>query len=464
MNQILTFIKKIIPQPLFRKMQPVYHLVLNWLAAVWYGFPSNKLVVVGVTGTTGKTTTVFLMAELLRSVGWKVGYTSTAMFSDGRRDWLNDKKMTMVGRFFTQKMLRRMVKNGCQIAIVETTSEGVAQNRHRFINYDLALFTGLYPEHLESHGGFENYKQAKLRLFKHLERCPRKNLPLAIANLKNVKKTIIVNLDDEHVEEFLDFKVEKKIGFADKDKQGKVIENKLKTDQNLEVVWYKFLGANRQGVRFLFADTEVQLKILGKFNALNATAAGCVGRALGLNNQEIKKGLERVKNLPGRLERIEEGQNFTVIVDYAFEPVAVSRLYETVEILQPKKIIHILGSAGGGRDRWRRPKLGQIAGQRADYVVITNEDPYDEDPAEIMAAVASGAKKAGKEKEKNLFLIADRRQAIEKAISLAKEGDLVLITGKGSEQAIALANGRLLPWDDREVTREVLKKTKLGVR
>jgi UDP-N-acetylmuramoyl-L-alanyl-D-glutamate--2,6-diaminopimelate ligase len=137
MNKILVLIKKIIPQPLFRKIQPGYHLAMNWLAGVWYGFPSEKLMVVGITGTTGKTTTVFMTAELLRSAGLKVGYTSTAMFSDGEKDWLNDKKMTMLGRFFTQRMLRQMVKNGCRVAIVETTSEGIVQNRHRFINYDI---------------------------------------------------------------------------------------------------------------------------------------------------------------------------------------------------------------------------------------------------------------------------------------------------------------------------------------
>jgi UDP-N-acetylmuramoyl-L-alanyl-D-glutamate--2,6-diaminopimelate ligase len=458
MNKILVLIKKIIPQPLFRKIQPSYHLVLNWLAGVWYGFPSEKLTVVGITGTTGKTTTVFMTAELLRSAGLKVGYTSTAMFSDGEKDWLNDKKMTMLGRFFTQRMLRQMVKNGCQVAIVETTSEGIVQNRHRFINYDIVEFTGLYPEHIDSHGSFENYKNAKLKLFEHLSQ------KLKDKKLKDkIKKTIVVNLDDEYAKEFLDFTVERKIGFFSgkplEKKNGMQEENKSQ-NPNLELVEYRFLEMNKTGTKFVFAETEIQLKILGEFNALNATAAGCIGRALGIDDKEIKKGLEKIDNLPGRLERIEEGQNFTVVVDYAFEPVAVTKLYETVKVFQANRIIHILGSTGGGRDVDRREKLGRIAGEKADIVIVTNEDPYDDNPMEIIKAVAKGAEKVGKIKNENLFLIEDRQKAIKEAVSLARENDLILLTGKGSEQAIAVKNGELLPWDDREVVREELRRLK----
>ncbi len=485
MNQILNLIKKIIPKALFRKIQPGYHLAMNWLAGVWYGFPSEKLIVVGITGTTGKTTTVFMLAKLLQNVGLKVGYTSTAMFSDGEKEWLNDKKMTMLGRFFTQKMLRRMVKNKCQVAIVETTSEGIVQNRHRFINYDIVEFTGLYPEHIDSHGSFENYKKAKLKLVEHLENCSQKSIKSKVES----RKTVIVNLDDEYAGEFLEGGdgVERKIGFAkskvnptslshfanamrDKELRGtrsqksKVYPVKTLTGSKVEKVEYEFLEMNRVGTKFRFEDEEVQLKILGEFNALNATAAGCVGRALSLSNENIKKGLESVKSLPGRLERINEGQNFTAMVDYAFEPVAVEKLYETVKVLKSNKIIHVLGSTGGGRDVDRREKLGRLAGERADYVIVTNEDPYDDDPMEIIKMVAEGAEKVGKVKDKNLFLIEDRKKAIQKAISLAGENDLVLITGKGSEQAIAGPNSKLIPWDDRKVTREVIQNLKLKMK
>jgi UDP-N-acetylmuramoyl-L-alanyl-D-glutamate--2,6-diaminopimelate ligase len=447
MNKILICIKKIIPKKLFKKLQPVYHYVVNFLAALFYGFPSNKMTVIGVTGTTGKTTVVYMTAKLLQNAGYKVGYTSTAMFGDGKKEWLNDKKMTMLGRFFTQKMLRHMVQNGCSVAIVETTSEGVVQYRHKFINYDVMLFTGLYPEHIDSHGSFENYKKAKLQLFEHVGKCDKKKL----VGVKDYK-TIIVNIDDKHAGDFLNCDVERKICFTQNDNVDK--------NSMCEFVVYKYESANKTGIKFVFENTQIQLKILGKFNAMNATAAGCVAKTLNISNKDIKKGLESIEQLPGRIERIEEGQDFTVIVDYAFEPVAVSKLYETISVLKPKKIIHVLGSTGGGRDVSRRSKLGKLAAKNASFIIITNEDPYDDDPMQIIEDVAQGAKDAGAKKDENLFLIKDRKKAIQKALSLANTEDVVLITGKGSEQAIATKDGMLIPWDDRKVVRELLKKGK----
>ncbi len=443
MNKILIFIKKIIPQKLFDVLQPMYHYVLNFVAALVYGFPSNKMTVVGITGTTGKTTVVFMTAELLKYAGYRVGYTSTAMFSDGKKEWLNDKKMTMLGRFFTQRMLRKMVKNGCDIAIVETTSEGMVQYRHRFINYDIAVFTGIYPEHIDSHGSFENYKKAKEKLFDHVDKCKHKKI-----NNLEVEKGIIINMDDDYASDFMKYPADYKIGFTQD-------EDKTLADNECEKIIYKNLGVNKNGVKFLFDTKNIQLQVLGDFNALNATSAGCIGKALGVDNHSIKIGLEKMTQLPGRLERIDEGQDFTVIVDYAFEPVAVTKLYETIKVLSPNKIIHVLGSTGGGRDISRRGTLGKIAGQKADYVIVTNEDPYDDDPMKIINDVADGSKE--KVKNENLFLIEDRRQAIKKAMSLAHSGDVVLITGKGSEQAIAGKDGMLFPWDDRTVVREILQ-------
>ncbi len=444
MNSLLFYIKKLIPRTLFKRLQPIYHYVINFFAALFFGFPSEKLIVVGVTGTTGKTTVTYMATHVLRYAGLRVGYTSTAMFSDGERDWLNDKKMTMVGRFFTQKMLFKMVRNGCDVAIVETTSEGAVQFRHRFINYDMMLFTGIYPEHIESHGNFDNYKKAKQSLFAHVGTCKNKNF-----FDKKSYKTIIVNLDDPYAKDFICYDAHRKIGFSNKD---------FYDDPFVELVQYQYQKTTKAGVQFRFDNENVFLKILGDFNATNATAAGCICRALGVNNTSIKRGLEHVLQLPGRIERINEGQDFTVIVDYAFEPVAVTKLYETVRVLEPKKIIHVLGSTGGGRDIARREKLGMIAGENAQHVIVTNEDPYDDDPVEIVQAVAQGAINAGKKENKDLFLIIDRRAAIKKAISLAKKDDVVIITGKGSEQAIAGKNGILLPWDDRKVVSDLLKK------
>ena len=482
MDKLLIKIKKLIPTKLFKALQPAYHFLLGWIAALWYGNPSEKIIVIGVTGTTGKTTCVYLIAKALEADGIKVGYTSTAMFNDGEREWLNDKKMTMVGRFFSQRMLKQMVNNGCQYAIIETTSEGVVQYRHRFINYDILVFTGLYAEHIESHGSFENYKLAKGKLFEHLKRGKTKyadDLKLVnkvSSNMKKidnnrVKKTIIYNADDEHAGYFSSFWSEQKIGFWLKN-----IEKPLQpAGENLKLIIYGDINMDQTGTSFnLYTEeimegnankikTKINLQLLGDFNATNAMTAICVGLSQDLSLTEIKRGIEQVTGIPGRLERIDEGQDFTVIVDYAFEPKALIKLYDTVKHLPHNKIIHILGSAGGGRDVARRPKLGQIAGENADVVIITDEDPYDEDPEIIIDQVSLGVEKTGKKIDENLFKILNRREAIKKALIMAKTRDIILLTGKGSEQAICVANGEKITWDDRAVVRGLLNEDILMV-
>ena len=468
MEKILHIIKRLIPIKLFNRLAPAYHFLFAFLAAVIYGRPSEKLIVIGVTGTTGKTTSTYLIAKMLSGCGFKVGYTSTAMFSDGRIEWLNDKKMSMPGRLFTQVTLARMVRNGCQYAIVETTSEGIRQFRHRFINYDSLIFTGLYPEHIESHGNFENYRQAKGKLFAHLKNCKTKYVneqkrvvktehTFKKLELARVKKTIIADLDDEHAGFFLDFWAEEKFAYTRKNKAG---------GKEINLVNYGDVLVEASGTKFKILETEINLKLTGDFNATNAMNAVCLGLAQGLPLEKIKIALEGIAGVPGRLEKIDistsqntgGGQNFTVIVDYAFEPKAIEKLYETVELIPHERIIHLLGSAGGGRDASRRPILGRIAGERADYVIVTNEDPYDENPEIIIDQVLIGAEKAGKTINDDLWRFSDRREAIKKALEIARAGDLVLITGKGSEQAICLANGEKLPWDDRQVVKEELTR------
>jgi len=198
--------------------------------------------------------------------------------------------------------------------------------------------------------------------------------------------------------------------------------------------------------------------MLGRFNVGNIVAALSVGLGRGIKIDKLKSGIEKVSGVPGRLERIDEGQPFTVIVDYAFEPHAVEKLYETIDEMEHGKIIHVLGSAGGGRDVSRRERLGQLAGKRADSVIVTDEDPYNENPAAIIEAVAIGAEQAGKKRNVDLFTDLERREAIRRAFALAQAGDVVLITGKGSEQAICRVNGRKEKWDDRVVCREELAR------
>lgn len=439
-------LKRFIPRPLLR----AYHWLLALLAAAWYAWPSKRLIVIGVTGTNGKTTVVNLIARLLEEAGEKVGLTSTVNFRIDGEDVLNDLKMTMPGRFFLQKMLHRMVEAGCRYAVIETSSQGLDQYRHLGIEYDVAVFTNLTPEHLEAHGGFENYKNAKLKLFRHLARHKRKTFPLR----GDVKTVAVVNLESAYAWDFLDVPADKKYGF--------LAEGSEKPAGNvtwpMAVVKGLKVDLKPESSSFVVRDVRFDLKMPGRYNVLNALAAIAVGLSQGLPLEVMARGLAKVANVPGRFEKIEEGQDFTVIVDYAPEPESLRQAYAAVLRLPHTRIIHVLGSAGGGRDVARRPILGKLAGEKADVVIITNEDPYDDDPRLIIEQVAAGAIEAGKKEGRTLFKIDDRREAIAKAIASAAAGDVILLTGKGAEQAIVGRGGKLHPWDERKVARELLRK------
>lgn len=436
-------LKQFIPAPILN----LYHFVLAISAAIYYGFPAKKMIVIGVTGTSGKTTAVELISKVLEGAGFKVGYTSTAKWKIADKEVLNNKKMTMLGRFQTQKLLSEMVTAGCQYAVIETSSQGIKQFRTVGIHYDLAIITNLYPEHIEAHGSFENYQAEKLKLFKKLEQAQNK-----IINGQKIKKVNVVNFDNQDCREFLQFNADEKYLFG--------IENRADLTGSIEMRAENIV-LNNTGINFTVQGAPFRLNILGAHNIYNALIAICVGVSQGFILPEIAKSLAAVTTIAGKLERIEAGQVFTVIVDYAFEPQAMTKLYQTVKqfnlVAVDKKIIHVFGATGGGRDRARRPILGSIAAENADYVIITNDDPYDEDPQKIIEDVYVGAKNFLPE-SKQVFKILDRREAIRKALNLAQHGDLILVTGKGCEQAMALANEKLMPWDDREVVREEIGK------
>jgi len=436
-------IKKFIPGFLLR----FYHKTLALAANVFYGFPSNKLIVIGVTGTNGKSTTVHLIAKMFEGAGFKVGATSTVGFKVASEECLNKKKMTMLGRFALQKLLRKMVSAGCRYAVIETSSQGVLQYRHLGVNYDVAVFTNLTPEHVEAHGGFLNYKKAKGKFFEHLMAKPRK-----IIDGKKINKVSVVNLDDEHAEYFAGFPADEKYGYQ--------ISKSKSQMPNIKIVEAENVETGPSGSQFIVNNFKFKINLLGGFNVYNSLAAISVGLSQGFDLDTIPRTFEKISGVPGRMEFIDEGQNFKVLIDYAPEPESMRQLYKTIrdsKFINPgSKIIHVLGSAGGGRDKSRRSILGKLAAENADYVIITNEDPYDEDPRQIIDEVAAGA--VGKEENVNLFKILDRGEAIAKAFGLAREGDLVVITGKGSEQAICVADNKKIPWDDREKVREILRK------
>lgn len=436
-------IRKIVPETWVNR----YHYALALVASVVYRHPSNEMVVIGVTGTNGKSTTVEFIGRILEHAGARVGWTSTASFKIGETEWPNDKKMTMLGRFATQKMLRQMVKSGCTYAIVETSSQGISQSRHIGINYDVAVLTNLTPEHIEAHGGFENYKNAKKQLFVKTKYSRRKKIQEFF-----FEKTAVVNLIDPSSQEFLSIGLDRSFGFA--------LDQKYVATQDRPMTVIPVIAEQvdyaPDTTVFHLGGLKWKLNLVGRFYLEDVLAAVSVCRALGLDWPILQDASERLLPVPGRLERIDEGQSFSVIVDYAYEPAALNAIYETIKLFAHKRIIHIVGSAGGGRDVARREILGSLSAQHDDIVIVTNEDPYDEDPIEIINQVADAARDSGKIDGIDLFRILDRQEAINYAISLAKPGDLVLITGKGCEPVMAVANGQKIPWDDRIAARTAL--------
>lgn len=428
-------IKKTVPKILVN----FYHFCLPLLGAFLYRFPSKKIVVIGVTGTNGKSTVVSLTTKILEEAGYKAASLSSIKFKIGEREWPNLLKMTMPGRLKLQRFLRQAVNAHCQYAVLEITSEGIKQHRHRFIDFDVAVLTNLTPEHIEAHGSFENYRKAKLELF------------------QVTKKTHIINLDDKNAGYFLNFFAIEKWGYS--------IEKERAAEKNkkLFVVQGSSLSASDKGITFEIQNKRFDLNLLGRFNVYNALAAVCVGLSQGIDLAICQQALEKIGGVPGRMEKVIDSP-FRVFVDYAFTPNALEQVYRTLankhesgsefsRISENPKLICVLGACGGGRDKWKRPVLGKLAGKYCDKVIVTNEDPYDEDPMEIINQVASGASEKAKK-------ILDRREAIRQSLKVAQSGDTVVITGKGCEPWICVANGKKIPWDDRQVVREEFKKLK----
>ena len=436
------------------------HFFYAWYGAVKYAHPSEKLYVVGVTGTSGKSSTIYLLRQIFEEAGYRVGSLSTVDFYVDGEQQMNDRKMTMLGRMDTQRYLRRMVDQGCDIAIIEATSEGAVQHRHRFINFDMMILTNLYPEHIESHGSFENYKKAKQSIFCHVAKSPRKKTSKLSSTLQkcfgpDVEKIIIVNGNSEHSRAMLSYGFEKRVAFGRGDSEWLVPKSQTRLEVKAEQI---SIGA--RGITFNIDDTDMSVQMYGEYNIMNILAAVAAARSLHIAPEVIKLAVSQFQGVPGRIEFIPEARafGFDVVVDYAFEPVAMEELYKAVTLLEPKRIIHVLGSTGGGRDKARRFSVGEMVGKRADICIVTNEDPYDDDPVQIIEDVAHAIASQGKVLDETLFQILDRREAVLKAVELAEPGDIILLSGKGSEQKMCVAGGKMIDWDDREVVRESLAR------
>ena len=421
------FRRHIIPESIFNFFNPAYHWTLALCSAIVYGFPSRKIKMIGITGTKGKSSTVEILNAILEEAGYKTALTNTIRFKIGGESEENLYKMSMPGRFFMQRFIRRAVNAKCDYAILEMTSQGAIAFRHKFMQLDAFVFTNISPEHIEAHGSYENYVRAKL------------DLAGALSTSRKNDRVLIANGDDKESEKFLKLDADKKISYGVQDAEPYEIE--------------------REGIEFTWNGKRVHSPLSGLFNLYNILAAATAAQSLGVSDEVIIRAVEKFEDIPGRVQKIQAGsfsseaskgtQDFTVIVDYAHTPDSLEKLYQ---VFPSSRKICVLGGTGGGRDNWKREKMGEIADRYCDEIILTDEDPYDEDPEQIVEGVAKGIA------SKRPAIIMDRREAIREALKRAKAGDAVLITGKGTDPYIMGPKGSKTPWSDAAIAKEELER------
>jgi UDP-N-acetylmuramoyl-L-alanyl-D-glutamate--2,6-diaminopimelate ligase len=442
-------VKKFIPRDMFRKIEPYGHTAEAVMWNIKNGFPGRGLKIIGVTGTNGKTSTAFLIHKMLVESGINAGLMTTVAYGVSNDIQPQVEHMTTVSVPLLHRRLKQMKAAGADWIVLEVTSHALAQGRTWGIPFDIAVLTNLTHEHLDYHGSFENYRDAKKKLF-----------TMTNKNKKGLR-TGVINGDDSSAAVFAEEMTHSLIYGIE---QGDLIAKKLKLTP----------GGSRFVAQINDEEMHIECHLPGTFNVYNSLAAVGVGHVIGLSKEQIEKGIAALKGVEGRMTTIDEGQNFEVIVDYAHTPDSFEKLFKDLKPVVKGKLIVMFGSAGR-RDEAKRAVQGRLAGDFADEVVITEEDDRDMDGLEIMDQIAAGAESAGKERDKDLFLVHDRSEAIQFAINRAETGDIVLLLGKGHEKDI-LRNGpraaelrhlqqddhnpeRVVeyPWDEIATTRQTLK-------
>ena len=409
--------------PNYNNLVIPYHKLKAMMMAHKYKFPGKRMRVIGVTGTNGKTSTCFMIWKMLNEAGHKTGLMTTVAWGVDKLEEQIEHMTTVDTETLNQRM-QRIAESGAEYLVLEITSHALAQNRIYGVPIEIAVMTNVTHEHLDYHKTFKNYRDAKRKLFK-------------------VAKYGVINEDDgswsyfaSDVDEYITYGINGGILKAEK------------------------IELAAEGVKYEVKEADEKLKIRthipGKFTVYNSLAATAVGLKLGLTKKQIEDGILALVSVEGRMNRVNEGQDFEVIVDYAHTPDAFIKVFESVVPGKKGRIISLFGGAGR-RDESTRAERGEIGAKNSDIVIITEDDSRDEDRTLIAEEFARGAEKAGKTREKDLFVVLDREEAIEKAISLAKKDDIVLVLGKGHEKTILRAEGAV-PFEDLKVVRKVLKK------
>lgn len=430
MTNARSLVKAVIPKSVFKSIEPFGHQIEAILMNVRYGFPARGLHVIGVTGTNGKTTTTFMIHRMLVEAGYDVALMSTVANGFNNDIVMQEQHMTTVSSPQLLRQIKQFKKQGAKWLVLETTSHALAQHRVWGVPYEIAVMTNVTHEHLDYHGTFANYLAAKVKLFK-------------IAN-KHGRKFGVINANDENAAEF-----------------SKAIGRKMTYGIGTGDLQASNITLGGEGSSYVATVGDVQLsiqcKIPGEFNVSNSLAAVAVGLELGIDTDAIAKGISALEGVEGRMATIDEGQPFSVIVDFAHTPDSFERLLADLRKSTKGKLVVLFGSAGR-RDESKRAIQGRIAGKYADEVVVTEEDDRDIDGNEIMNQIASGAEESGKVRDDNLFLILDRPTAIDFAMTrVSTENDTVVLLGKGHEKTIERADGAH-PWDEAGEVRRALAK------
>ncbi len=419
-DPFFSFLKnKIIPKKIFNLLNPTYHFILVYIGRVLYRYPAKKIKVIGVTGTKGKSSVIEILNSILEQAGKKTSLSSTIRIKIDDDSKPNKFKMTSVGRFLIQEIIRKAVDKKCDFILLEVTSQSTLQSRHRFLQFDGVVFTNIHPEHIESHGSFEKYLNAKLNIARQLEVS------------KKPMRVVVSNLDDKHGKDFFNVESTHKIGYS----IDQLDKYEIKKD----------------GVSLVVDGIRINSKLKGKFNLYNIMAAIATAQTFGIDMESIKKGVEKLEMIRGRVEFIDvPKKNIEAVVDYAHTPESLEEFYQ---IFDKRHKVCVIGSCGGGRDKHKRKSFGEIANKYCDKIIITDEDPYDEDPTQIMLEILDNVKDKTKAE-----IESDRRVAIHKALKSCPEGGVVLVTGKGTDPYIMVANNKKIPWDDATVVREEADK------
>ena len=437
-----TFLMDKIPN--YNKLVIPYHVLRADLAAHQYGFPGKRMRVIGVTGTNGKTSTCFLIWKMLNAAGYKTGLMTTVAWGVDKLEKQIEHMTTVDAKTLNYRM-KKIADAGAEFLVLEVTSHALAQHRTFGVPIEIAVMTNVTHEHLDYHKTFENYRDAKRRLFK-------------------MAKYGVVNEDDKSwayfakdVKEYITYGINSGILRAKDVKLGaQGVEYSVDGEASVgdkHAAEEKHVGGDKNASGDML---RIKTKIPGEFTVYNSLAAVAVGLKLGLNKEQISQGILALDSVEGRMNRVDLGQNFEVIVDYAHTPDAFLKVYESVVPGKKGRIISLFGGAGR-RDESTRGERGEIAAKYSDIVIITEDDSRDENPAEIAEEFVKGAEQAGFLRGKNLLVELNREKAIQMAVDVAKKDDIVLILGKGHEKTILRATGAV-PFEDLKVTEKALRK------